>query len=41
MLAMTGWRIGAGDMLGAGIAPLCIESDNAAADARCYHGDGY
>ena len=34
MLAMTGWRIGAGDMLGAGIAPLCIESDNAAAVMR-------
>ena len=34
MLAMTGWRIGAGDMLAAGIAPLCIESDAAAAAMR-------
>lgn len=34
MMAMTGWRIGAGDMLAAGIAPLCIESDAAAAAMR-------
>jgi len=34
MMAMTGWRIGAGDMLAAEIAPLCIESNAAAAAMR-------
>lgn len=33
MMAMTGWRIGAGDMRASGIAPCCINHDDAAAAA--------
>lgn len=34
MMAMTGWRIGAGDMLATGIASCCIAHEDAAKAAR-------